>query len=166
MSENSVFSNSKKTTVMYLEPILNSYYKTYHDVITLSNIPDGPISEMVSTMSSPKLSEFQTASPFYGSPGFGRNPFSNCMHVLMKYPVGKGIVANGYSAFIRNTDSVTTSDDIPSIFSYLMENGYTVDTQLTRMIQTSEVNIGGSAVNRFSGKRKMICFFTYSGNVV
>ena len=167
MSEkNGIFSSARKTTVMYLEPILNSYYKTYHNVITLSNIPEGPIGEMVSTMSVPKLSEFENASPFYGGQGFGRNPFSNCMNVLMKYPVGKGMVANGYSAFVRNTDMVACSDDIPAILSFLMENGYTVDTQLTRMLQTSEVNIGGQAVNRFSGKRKMICFFTYSGNVV
>lgn len=164
-NQNGIFSNSNKTTVMYLEPILNSYYKTYHNVITLSNVPDGPIAEMISTMSSPKLSEFQTASPFYGGGGFGRNPFANCMHVLMKYPVGKGMVANGYSAFIRNTDAVANSDDIPAILSYLMENGYKVDTQLTRMLQTSEVNIGGPAENRFSGKRKMICFFTYIGNI-
>ncbi len=163
---NGVFSNSKKTTVMYLEPILNTFYKNYQNVITLNNIPDGPLAEMVSTMSAPKLSEFQTASPFYGGNGFGRNPFSNCMHVLMKYPVGKGMVANGYSAFVRSNDTVANSDDIPSILSYLMENGYVVDTHLTRMLQTSEVNIGGPAENRFSGKRKMICFFTYIGNVI
>ena len=157
----SPFATTRKTTVMYLEPILNSYCKTYQDVITFSNVPDGPISEMVSTISSPKLSEFQTASPFYGNPGYGRG-IGNCVPVLLRYPIGKGGAANGYSAFTRNTDSSMGADDIPSVLSYLLENGYSVDTEMTRMLQCSEVNIGGPAVNRMSGKRKMICFFTYN----
>ena len=153
----SPFYNARKTTVMYLEPILNSYYQTYQDVITFSNVPVGPISRMVNTISAPKLSQFQSFSPFYGG------EVTNCVSVLMRYPIGSNGSASGYSAFIKNTDSAMGADDIPAVLSYLMENGYSVDTKMTRMLQSSEINIGGPAMNRMSGKRKMICFFTYNG---
>ena len=158
----SPFHNAKKTTVMYLEPILNSYYKTYQNVITFNNIPSGPIREMVTTIRVPQLSPFQS---FYGNGGVGAE---NCVPVLMRYPIGYNGVASGYngvsgySAFIKNTDASMGSDDIPAVLSYLMENGYSVDTKMTRMLQSSEINIGGPAMNRMSGKRKMICFFTYN----
>ena len=155
----SPFHNAKKTTVMYLEPILNSYYKTYQNVITFNHIPSGPIREMVTTISPPQLSTFQSFSPFYGNGGGG---LENCVPILMRYPIGTNGVASGYSAFIKNMDAVMGSDDIPSVLSYLLENGYSVDTKMTRMLQSSEINIGGPAMNRPSGKRKMICFFTYN----
>jgi hypothetical protein len=163
----SPFHNAKKTTVMYLEPILNSYYKTYQNVITFNHIPSGPIREMVTTIRVPQLSTFQSFSPFYGNGGGGG--VENCLPVLMRYPIGyNGVasgyngVASGYSAFIKNTDAAMGADDIPSVLSYLLENGYSVDTKMTRMLQSSEINIGGPAMNRPSGKRKMICFFTYN----
>ena len=154
----SPFHNAKKTTVMYLEPILNSYYKTYQNVITFNHIPSGPIREMVTTIRMPQLSPFQSFSPFYGNGGVGAE---NCVPVLMRYPIGSNGVS-GYSAFIKNTDASMGSDDIPAVLSYLLENGYSVDTKMTRMLQSSEINIGGPAMNRMSGKRKMICFFTYN----
>ena len=53
------------------------------------------------------------------------------------------------------------ADDIPSIFSYLSSNGYTVDTQLTKMLFKSDV-VNGSSQNRLSGNKKMICMIRYS----
>jgi hypothetical protein len=47
------------SVVMYLEPYLNSFTKNYQNIITLSDMPNGPLSNMVSTISSPKLSPFQ-----------------------------------------------------------------------------------------------------------
>lgn len=154
MMESPFQTCKSKTTVMYLEPILNSYYKTYQNVITFSNIPDGPINAMVTTISPPKLSEFQTMSSFAnpGSSGTG------CVYVLLRYPGMKG-----YSAFSKCNDAAMGADDIPSVFNYLLENGYTIDTKLTNMLQHSDVNIGGPVELRLSGNRRMICMFTFSG---
>ena len=148
---------TSRTNVMYLEPVLNSYYKTYQNVITFSQCPVGPIKDMVTTMSPPKLSSFQTASPFF-NPGYGRGINSGCVNVLMRYPTGAG---GSYSAAPKCADAYMGADDIPSVLSYLMENGYKVDTSMTKMLQNSEINIGGPAETRMSGRRKMICAFTF-----
>jgi hypothetical protein len=49
---------SNTVFTIYLEPILDSYSKTYINVITLSGIPTGPLGQMVKLISLPKLSPF------------------------------------------------------------------------------------------------------------
>ena len=147
MSNNiSPFSNHS-SIILYLEPILNTYFQTYQNIITVSNMPSGPLSEMVIPYSASKLSSFQQSGPFMQS--------NNCVHILLRYP------KNSPLATIKNTDYFMTADDIPSVFSYLMANGYTVDTSLTNMLHKSHVNMGGVSDSRLSGDRKMICMITY-----
>ena len=154
---------SSLTTTLYLEPILNSYYQTYQNVITLSNMPAGPIAEMVSMINPPKLSPWATASPFYSNPGYGRGPGgAGCVYTLIRYPLGRGGIS-GYSAFSKSANMSMGADDIPAVLNYLMSNGYLVDTKLTKMLQGSDINIGGPSETRMSGNRKMICMFTYKG---
>ena len=133
---------SSTTITMYLEPYLNTYYETYQNIITFSGIPPGPIAQMVATISSPKLSPFQISSPFQ------RNPY-NCMYVLMRYPVG----SNG----VKTPDSFMTAEDIPAILSYLMQNGYMIDTEITKIIQKSGISMD----TNLNGKRKMITMFSF-----
>jgi hypothetical protein len=139
----SPFVNNTQTNtfVMYLEPMLNKYYKTYQNVITLSNLPQGPLQEYVHKMNPPKLSEFQNTSPLPNK-GF------ECLYVLQRY-------SNKQNAF--SMDNIMNEDDIPSIFSFLTNNGYIINTQFTDMLQKSEVNLGGS-----TKKRKMICIINYN----
>jgi hypothetical protein len=43
-------------------------------------------------------------------------------------------------------------DDIPAIFAYLQQNGYTIDKNLTKLYQ-----------DKTAKPRVVICIFTYSG---
>lgn len=144
----SPFAKTNTSITMYLEPILNTYNKTYINIITLSNMPDGPLKEMVSRMNPPKLSEYYPISPFIGTN-------NNCVYTLMRYP---GTRSSSNSSHL---DFYMYADDIPSVFSYLTENGYIIDTKMTNMMQKSNINIGGPANTRMSGNRKLICMFTY-----
>ena len=142
----SPFSNHN-TIVFYLEPVLNPIHKSYQQIITLDAIPQGPLSDMVSPISVPKLSTFQSfhtlASP------------QSCVYALLRYP------KNSYKANFKNPDSFMTADDIPSLFSYLLSNGYTIQEDLSNLMFKSKINIGGLGQNRVSGNRKMICFATF-----
>jgi hypothetical protein len=97
--------------VLYLEPILNPYYQSYQNIITLNVMPPGPLCEMVTMINVPKLSPFQAAaayaSPFYTG--------ENCIYVLLRYKRSK----LGSGAF-KNSDSFMGADDIPAVFSYLL----------------------------------------------
>jgi hypothetical protein len=144
----SPFENENQTFVLYLEPILNNYHKTYQNIITVNKMPAGPISRMVKTISSPKLSRFQQAGPF--NEGFG------CMHALLRYP------NDSANASVKNVNNYMLSEDIPSVFSYLQRNGYTIDTTLTNMLLRSKLPMVGVSEDRISGNRKMICMVKYN----
>ena len=145
---NSPFDNNTHS-ILYLEPFLNTFHKTYQNIITLDSIPAGPLAEMVTPISNNKLSPFQQLNSISTHPG--------CMNVLLRYPK----TTIGSVSSIKNSDYFMSSDDIPSIFSYLSSNGYTVDTQLTKMLFKSDV-VNGSSQNRLSGNKKMICMIRYS----
>ena len=146
----SPFKTQNSTIVMYLEPFLNSYTKNYQNIITFSDIPDGPLANMVTMISSPKLSQFQ-----YLNNG---NNVNNCIYVLLRYPKQ----SCGGNGAIKHPDFFMGAHDIPSIFGYLRTNGYSIDTETTKMMNKSRVLIGGVSDTRFSGDRKMICMFSYS----
>ena len=142
----SPFSNHN-TIVFYLEPVLNPIHKNYQQIITLDAIPQGPLSDKVSPINVPKLSTFQNFNTLT-SP-------QNCVYALLRYP------KNSYKANFKNPDSFMTADDIPSLFSYLLSNGYTIQENLSDLMFKSKINIGGLSQNRTSGNRKMICFATF-----
>jgi len=147
----SPFKKQNSTIVMYLEPFLNSYTKNYQNIITLSDMPDGSLANMVTMISSPKLSQFQ-----YLNNGININ-INNCIYVLLRYPKQ---CCSGNGA-IKHPDFFMGADDVPSIFGYLRTNGYSIDTETTKMMNKSRVLIGGVSDTRFSGDRKMICMFSY-----
>jgi len=147
--ESPFYKNNSASVIMYLEPYLNTYYKSYQNIITLSCMPKGPLAEMVTMISSPKLSIFQNPSTFYSNP-------HNCMYVLLRYPKH----ACGGRPSIKMNDYFMNSDDIPAVFSYLIANGYRIDTDFTKMLYKSRVVIGGVNESRLSGDRKMICMFS------
>jgi hypothetical protein len=132
---------SGKSFVLYLEPVLNTFVQEYMNVITVSAIPPGPLQPLVSTLNAPKLSPFREPSPF------DSRPFGSCIYVLMRYP-GKRALSS-----MRCSDSFMTADDIPAVLGFLMENGYQVDSDLSKMLMKSGV-MGG--VSNYSGKRRLI----------
>ena len=144
MQNSDPFNKKSSTFVLYLEPILNTYFQAYQNVITISHIPEGPLSPLVYTINAAKLSPFQGASR-YASPFYDRN---NCTHVILRYP--------GENFSWKNSDMFMGKDDIPAVFSFLLENGYHINTDLTKMLFDSRIDMGGIADRRLSGDRKMI----------
>jgi len=143
---------------MFLEPILNTYYKTYQNIITFNHMPKGPIARMVKPINPPKLSPFQSFSPF-AAPLYGRQPGSGCVYALHRYPNG--------NTGVKNTQQYMGVEDIPAIFGYLRDNGYTLNADYTEMVQRSGIPIGGVSETRLSGNRMLICILSYEpGNAV
>jgi hypothetical protein len=148
----SPFASANTSVVLYLEPYLNTYYKSYQNIITLSAMPTGPLAQLVSSISSPKLSPFQESGPFSSSS-------SHCTFILQRYPTNQPSSSAGGRHSAKNTDFFMGAEDIPSVFSYLQQNGYIIDTSLTKMLFKSNINVGGNSDNT---SRKMICMIQYA----
>lgn len=136
-----------KTITLYLEPVLNTYFKNYIDILTLSGMPNGPLKDLVAHIQTPPLSPFQQASPMFGN-------FPSCVYALCRYPKMKPTM--------NHLRSFMTADDIPAVLGYLRNNGYTVETSLVNMLHRGQIAIGGASETRFSGNRKMVCIFSYA----
>lgn len=131
------------TFSLYLEPFLNTYYQTYQNVITLNTMPDGPLSKMVMRMNTARLSSYQSTT------------MNNCKYILLRYPFESLSIRSGVC---KNADAFMGIDDIPSILGYLISNGYTVDTSLTKMLFQSRIDVDNSSDR---GERKLICISTF-----
>lgn len=153
----SPFENTaNKTCVLYLEPMLNSYYKSYQHVLTVSNIPEGPLATLVQTVSVPKLSPFQSMSAFSPAP-ISRNAYSQmCILALTRYPLS---VNRGG---IKCADNFMYAADIPNVIGYLDSNGYKIMADITHMAYKSPVDFASLSPGTFH-RRQLIFMFRYEG---
>ena len=153
----SPFENAaNRTCALYLEPMLNSYYKSYQDILTLSDFPAGPLGTLVRRINVPKLSQFQSMSAF-SPPPTSRNAYSQtCLFALSRYP------HPGQSQSIKHGDTFMYAADIPNVYGYLENNGYKIMDNLTTMTFRGPVDIASSSPGAFNGHRRLVCMFRYS----
>ena len=126
----SPFTNNS-TFVVYVEPFRNNYYKTYDNILTVSVHPPGVLGDMVKAISLDKLSPFEKPGGMM------------CTHVILRSP------RNSVNSSLKNLDTYMTTEDIPALLSYLQENNYEVDTNMTKMLQKSRVST--------MENRRMVC---------
>lgn len=102
-------------------PFYKSPQQCYVKAITLDRmpLPNEPINKIVKRVQFNRLSPFQQ--------GTECNPLPTCGNVVMRPGIG--------------CQEMATLDDIPLIFTWLFQNGYTVDTSITQMINQGEVRM-------------------------
>ena len=130
-----------KNTTMYIEPLRNEYWKTYQDVITFSNMPEGPIRHLVKILRPPKLSPFQSQSQSTG-----------CKYVLLRTS----------RSSLKNPQCYMTSGDLPSVMDYLHEHGYVVDTHTPANMSMAGIYLGDSNQSGYSGVKRCVAIISYS----
>jgi hypothetical protein len=131
-------NNSVKTFTLFSRPYLDKINQCYKNIITINNIPKGPLSQYIKKIQFPQLSPFKVSSPC--------SPIDKCGYALTK-------IDN--HCFSNCGDNLLTTDDVPDLISYLMTNGYKVDTSITKMFNASDIRFNTNNAN------KLICFVTY-----
>jgi hypothetical protein len=131
-----------KTVSLFSQPYLDKYNQCYKNIVVLNLIPQGPLAELVKFINFPKLSEFKQSTPC--------NKIKQCGYALMSLDG----CSTGCSKFGEDLMSV---DEVPTLISYLVSNGYSVDTSITKMFNQSEIRFDTNIGN------KLICFITYQG---
>ena len=113
-------------------PFYKSVNQCYVKAISLDRMPgpNEPIKQIVRQVRFEKLSPFQEGSEC--------NPIKTCGNVLIKPGSQCGELA--------------TLDDIPLIFTWLFQNGYTVDTSITQIINQGEVRMSSPIIGFISKK--------------
>lgn len=123
-----------KTVSLFSQPFLDTYNQCYKNIVVVNSPPRGPLAELVKFIKFPLLSEFKQQGPC--------SKIKQCGYALMS--LGGGC------------ENLMIVDEVPDLISYLISNGYTVDTSMTKMFNTSEIRFDTNIGN------KLICFVTYN----
>jgi len=142
-----VFKSSKsnimgaKTFSLFSQPYLDTYNKCYKDIVVINLVPKGPLSEFVKFIQFPPLSDFkqQTACQPIKKCGYALRSLNECN--------------TGCGKFGGDLMDV---NEVPNLISFLVSRGYSVDTSITKMFNTSEIRFDTNNAN------KLICFVTYN----
>ena len=97
---------------IYLESILENCSNEYKNVLTINKIPKGPLSNLVTHVNTQKLSSFKS----YDSP-------CNCKYILRKL----------------DSQYYMDENDVIDLFSFCVENGYTIDKNITKILHTANI---------------------------
>ncbi len=134
-----------KTVSLFSQPYLDTYNKCYKNIVVINLEPEGPLAQLVRLVKFPPLSEFKTQTPC--------SPLKQCGYAL----ISLGGCSMGCGSNKTGCDDLMVVDEVPNLISYLVSNGYTVDTSITKMFNTSEIRFDTNTGN------KLICFVTYNG---
>ena len=121
------------------ETIYDSISQNYYNIIMINQFPKGPLKYFVKQIRPNNRFPFQQNN--YGS-------CQKCGLALLKMNDPCMYPNNKY-----NNNKYMTPHDIPDLFSFLVSNGYTIDTKITKMMNSSEIKINNN---------KLIAFVSYT----
>ena len=122
-------------------PYYDHLTQCYKKVIKISPAPpaNSPLNAIIKRVGPIRLSPFQVDSAFSGCGGSGGGCCSNlaqCCNLII--------------TSIQNKHHLMCFDEIPSLFEFLIMNGFKIDTSITKMMQASNVKLSND----------LICFFS------
>ena len=126
---------------------LDTFNQCYRNIVVINLPPDGPLGKIVRRLQMPPLSPFNVPGPCCSRIGY-----KDCALALFSL---RGCNGNGIGNGMSNGrgNCLMYDDEIPDLFSFLLSNGYKIDTSLTKMMNQSEVKINDN---------KILCFITYN----
>lgn len=131
-----------KTVSLFSQPYLDLYNQCYKNIVVVNFKPQGPLGDFVRLVKFPPLSEFKQPGPC--------SPLKDCGYAISSLTRCAGSCSKFGS-------DLMVVDEIPDLISFLVSNGYTVDTSITKMFNNSDIRFDTNMAN------KLICFITYNG---
>lgn len=108
-----------------MQPFYDSFTQNYRNIYVLDRKPAGALTRIARQITAPKL------SPFISN----ENSCCNCKCIYAIYNP-------------ENPQEFLCIEQLGLLFSFLSSNGYTIDTQMTTMMQSSSVTF----------KKNFVCF--------
>lgn len=138
-----------KTFTITTMPFYDQYNQCYKNIMMINVEPQGPLSSFVRRIDLPALSPFQREGLC--------NTIQKCGFALQSLSNTKyGLISSRYSGCCKNSGyNLMTPDEIPDLISFLQSTGYQIETQITNMLNQSEVKLT---------YKKIVFSATYYGN--
>ena len=130
-----MFNERNDTTfTITSQPFYDQYNQCYKNIMMVNIEPRGPLRRLVRRIKLPKLSPFQREGPC--------NPIPQCglaLQSLREYSDFNRF--NGQECCKNSGYSLMTPDEIPDLITFLVGNGYQIETQITNMLNQSELKL-------------------------
>jgi len=116
-------NNGVKTFTITSQPFYDQYNECYKNILMVNVEPKGPIRRIVRRIQLPKLSPYN--DQYYAKCGLALQSLhkTNC----------RGL---GYM----------TPDEIPDLITFLTGNNYQIETQITNMLNQSEIKLSNQKI--------------------
>ena len=118
-------NNNINTYTLFSRPYLDLYNQCYKNIITINFFPKGPLGKFVRKVQFNRLSPFKQSGP--------------CSHINNCGLAITGNIGNCVSGGCNNGSNLLTVNDVPNLMSFLLSNGYSIDTSLTKMFNQSNL---------------------------
>lgn len=105
-------------------------------------MPPGPLGEKVRQINLNQLSEFKPRSSF-------DQYQDHCQYALLRHPKTQ-------HRSIKEPSYFMTEYDVPDVLSYLIENDYIINTDLTELVYKTKI----ASIQPDGTRRNLICIFT------
>ena len=136
-------NQAAKTVTLFSQPFLDTYNQCYKNIVTINLIPQGPLAQFFRKVQFPPLSQFKQPGPC--------SRINNCGLALTTL---NNIFYNNLN---KGCSGFMIVDEVPNLLSFLMTNGYSINTSITKMLNTSDIRFETENAN------KIICVVTYNG---
>lgn len=135
--------NQLKTFTISSRPYYEQYNKCYKNILTVNGYPQGPLKNFVRRVQFAELSPYQR---FSNTPC---NPIDKCGLALSKifFNPMEGCCNNNYG---NKCDDLMSPNEMDNLVSYLLNNGYQIETQITNMLNGSKVKSSNLLKNVFT----------------
>jgi len=131
-----------KTFTITSQPFYDQYNQCYKNILMINVIPQGPIKDLVRRIQLPKLSPFQK----YESPC---NFIPNCglaLRTLKGFQVNYNNLSYNNCNKFNSGCNLMTPDEIPDLITFIINNGYQIETQITNMLNLSELKLNNQKI--------------------
>ena len=127
--------NGVKTFTITSQPFYDQYNQCYTNIMMINVEPQGPLRRLVRRTKLPRLSPFQREDPC--------NPIQQCGLAIQSL---RGFVNGNGHSFGKSTKNNSSCglmipDEIPDLITFLTENGYQIETQITNMLLQSDIKL-------------------------
>ena len=136
------------TISLFSQPYYDPCSQCYLNIVTMNLPPRGPLLKLTRRVKLYPLSEFKEPGNCTRLQSCGLGLRS--MRLL--YGFGGG---GGYNNNSSSCSHLMTVDEVPDLFSFLLSNGYTIDTSITKMMNQSSIRY------KTNNSNELIALITY-----
>ena len=138
---------------LFVENYYDFHTSTYYKIITLSNLPNGPLRNYT------KMISIKNPSTKITNTSMNTN---YCSYVINKNILNNTYNNNNITNFINNKINICTLENLSSIYDFLLNNNYILNNDFNNILTNINLTSNGSGTpiyNIFENKKILFTFY-------